>query len=149
MCNVCRVLIDNLNNNPIRNKFDQLKDIVPKYINILILTETKLDETFLICQCLMDYLSQPYRFDRNKHGSEVMVYIWDIIPSKVLENHSCPNNIECLFIKLISENASGFFAERIIRCLKTMNILLIILIKSLTLTASTNRLFLSENSTQK
>ena len=57
MCNVCRVLIDNLNNNPIRNKFDQLKDIVPKYINILILTETKLDETFQISQCLMDYLS--------------------------------------------------------------------------------------------
>ena len=57
MRNVCRVLIDNLNNNPIRNKFDQLKDIVPKYINILILTETKLDETFQISQCLMDYLS--------------------------------------------------------------------------------------------
>ena len=30
-----------------------------------------------------------------------MVYIWDIIPNKVLENHSCPNNIECLFMKLM------------------------------------------------
>ena len=33
--------------NSIRNKFDQLKDTVLKYIDILILTETKLDETFL------------------------------------------------------------------------------------------------------
>ena len=29
------------------NKFDQLKDPVLKYIDILILTGTKLDETFL------------------------------------------------------------------------------------------------------
>ena len=45
--NVNRVLIGNLNMNSIRNKFDQLKDTVLKYIDILILTETKLDETFL------------------------------------------------------------------------------------------------------
>ena len=45
--NVNRGLIGNLNINSIRKKFDQLKDIVLKYIDILILTETKLDETFL------------------------------------------------------------------------------------------------------
>ena len=41
--NVNRVLIGNLNINSIRNKFDQLKDTVLKYTDILILTETKLD----------------------------------------------------------------------------------------------------------
>ena len=62
-----------------------------KYIGILILTETKLDETFLASQFLIDDFSKPYRFDKNKHGGGVMVYIWDTIPSKILEKHSCPN----------------------------------------------------------
>ena len=71
-----------------------------KYIEILILTETKLDETFLTSQFLMDGFSKPYRFDRNKYGGGVMIYIRYTIPSKILEKHSCPNNIECLFIEL-------------------------------------------------
>ena len=48
-----------------------------KYIEILILTETKLDETFLTSQFLMDGFSKPYRFDRNKYGGGVMIYIRD------------------------------------------------------------------------
>ena len=50
-----------------------------KYTDILILTETKLDDTFLIFQFLMDGF-------RNKHGEGVRVYIRDTIPSKILEN---------------------------------------------------------------
>ena len=136
---VNRVLIGNLNINSIRNKFDQLKDTVLKYIDILILTETKLDETFLTSQFLMDGFSKPYRFDRNKYGGGVMIYIRYTIPSKILEKHSCPNNIECLFIELNFRKCSGYFVERIIRHLKMMNIILIILIKPLTLTATTKR----------
>ena len=145
--NVNRVLIGNLNINSIRKKFDQLKDIVLKYIDILILTETKLDETFLTSQFLMDGFSKPYRFDRNKYGGGVMIYIRDTIPSKILEKHSCPNNIECLFIELNFRKCSGYFAERIIRHLKMMNIILIILIKPLTPTATTKRFCLLEIST--
>ena len=136
---VNRVLIGNLNINSIRNKFDQLKDTVLKYIDILILTETKLDETFLTSQFLMDGFSKPYRFDRNKYGGGVMIYIRDTIPSKILEKHSCPNNIECLFTELNFRKCSGYFVERIIRHPKLMNIILIILIKPLTLTATTKR----------
>ena len=55
-----------------------------KYIDILILTETKLDETFLISQFLMNGLSKSCRFDRNKYGGGVMIYIQDTIPSKIL-----------------------------------------------------------------
>ena len=74
--NVNKVLIGNLNIDSSRNKFDQLKDTVLKHIDVLISTETKL-ETFLIPQFLMDGVSKPYRFDRNKHGGGVMVYIRD------------------------------------------------------------------------
>ena len=101
-----------------------MKDTVLKYTDILILTtETKLDDTFLIFQFLVDGF-------RNKHGEGNRVYIRDTIPSKILEN-SRPNDIECLFIIFFSKNGSGSFVERIIRHIKMMSIL-IILIKPLT-----------------
>ena len=86
--NINRVLIGNLNINFIRNKFDQLKDTVLKYIDILILTETEPDEMFLISHFSMDGFSKPYRSDKNKHGEGVIVYIRDTIPNKILENGS-------------------------------------------------------------
>ena len=97
LCNVNRVLIGKLNINFMKNNLNQLRDTVLKYSDILILTEIKLNETFLISQFLMYDFSKPYRFDRNKHGGGVMVYLWDIILSKILEKHSCPNDIECLY----------------------------------------------------
>ena len=65
--NINKVLIGNSNINSIRNKLDQLKYTVLKYIDVLTLTETKLDETFLISQFLMDGFFKPNRCDRNKH----------------------------------------------------------------------------------
>ena len=60
-----KVIIGNLNINAIRNKFEQLKETV---LEILVVTETKLDETFLESLFLMDGFSKPYRLDRNKNG---------------------------------------------------------------------------------
>ena len=44
-----------------------------KHIDILILIETKLDETFLISQFLMDDFSKRYRFESNKYGGGLQV----------------------------------------------------------------------------
>ena len=41
------MIIADLNINSISNKFEQLKGTVLKYIDILVVTETKRDETFL------------------------------------------------------------------------------------------------------
>ena len=46
--NVNKVIIGNLNINSLRNKFDQLREIVLKYVDVLFITETKLDDTLLI-----------------------------------------------------------------------------------------------------
>ena len=48
----------------------------------------------------MDGFSKPYKFDRNRNGGGVMIYIRDTISCKILEKHSCPNDIECLFAEL-------------------------------------------------
>ena len=41
--NVNMVIIDKLDINSIRNKFEQLNETVLKYIDVLVVTETKLD----------------------------------------------------------------------------------------------------------
>ena len=47
LSNVNRVVIDNLNINSLpNNKFNQLKELVLKNVDILVLTETTLDDSF-------------------------------------------------------------------------------------------------------
>ena len=41
-----KVIIGNLNINSLPNKFDQFKETVLKYVDVLVLTETKLDDSF-------------------------------------------------------------------------------------------------------
>ena len=70
--NVNRLIIGNLNINSISNKFDQLKLFVQGKVDILIVTETKLDSTFPTSQFVIFGYSEPYRFDRNRNGRGVL-----------------------------------------------------------------------------
>ena len=54
-----------ININSIRNKFDQLKLSIAGNIDVLIVTEKKLDETFTTANFEIDGFSEPYRRDRN------------------------------------------------------------------------------------
>ena len=49
-----KIVIGNLNINSLPNKFGQLKDIVMQHIDVLVLTETKLDDTFPTAQFLVN-----------------------------------------------------------------------------------------------
>ena len=53
-----KIIIGNLNINSLPNKFEQLKDIVMQHIDILVLTETKLDDTFPTAQFLVNGFSE-------------------------------------------------------------------------------------------
>ena len=41
--NINKVIIDNININSLPNKFDQLKELVMKHIDVFVITERKLD----------------------------------------------------------------------------------------------------------
>ena len=60
-----KIIIGNLIINSLSNKFEQLKDIVMQHIDILVLTETKLDDTFPTAQALVNGFSELHRLDRN------------------------------------------------------------------------------------
>ena len=94
------LILANLNINSIRNKFDLLKDLIKDNIDILILTETKLDESFSESQFLIQGYSKPFRLDRNANGGGVMVYVREDIPSKLLNKHKFNPDIEGMFIEI-------------------------------------------------
>ena len=66
--NVNKKIIGQININSISSKFNQLKELVLKRIDILVVSETKLDEIFPSSQFHMDGFSLPYRLDRNRNA---------------------------------------------------------------------------------
>ena len=58
--NINRVIIGNLNISSLPNKFDQLRETVLKHIDILIITETKLNDTFPNAQFSIEGFSPPF-----------------------------------------------------------------------------------------
>ena len=55
-----RIIIGHLNINSIRNKFDQLKHLIKDTMNILLISETKLNNSFPEKQFFIDGFSRPY-----------------------------------------------------------------------------------------
>ena len=97
---VKNVIVGHLNINTLANKFDDLSVIIKDRLDILILSETKLDHTFPEGQFNIDGFSKPYRLDRNNHGGGVMIYVRKDIPSKELKQHTFSKNMEALFIEI-------------------------------------------------
>ena len=92
--------LGNLNINSLPIKFNQLKELAIKYVDILVLAETKLHNSFPNLQFLVDGFSEPFRIDRNRSGGGVMIYVRKTIPSKLLTKPFFPNYIEGLFVEL-------------------------------------------------
>ena len=60
------LIIAHLNINSLRNKFDQLKILVQDKIHILVVTESKPDDTFPDSQFHIPGYNVPFRKDMNK-----------------------------------------------------------------------------------
>ena len=112
LSNVNRVIIGNLNPNSVTNKFDQLTEIVLKCVDILVITKTKLDDTFSNAQFLVPGFSKPFRLDRNRKGGRVMIYVRQNIPRKLLTKHVCPSDIKCIFLELNFRKCKWFLVGR-------------------------------------
>ena len=54
-------------------------------INTLMISETKLDKTFSAAQFLLQGFCMPHRFDGNRNGGGIMLYITEDIPSRLIE----------------------------------------------------------------
>ena len=69
------IIITHLNINSIRSKFEMLKEVVGNKINILLISETKLDDTFSLNQFILEGFTRPHRLDRTTHGRGLMFFV--------------------------------------------------------------------------
>ena len=89
-----------ININSVKSKFDQLKVVIGKNLDVLVLIETKIDSTFPTSQFEINGFSKQYKLDRNINGGGILIYIGEGIPSKLLTKHKLPYDIEGIFIEL-------------------------------------------------
>ena len=68
-------------------------------VNVLMVTETKVDKSFQTSQFGIHGFTSPYRFDRTEDGGGMLLYIWEDIPSKLLNISCIGSDIECLGIE--------------------------------------------------
>ena len=86
-----------LNIDLIVGKLDKLKVFIVNNIDILVLTETKMDSSFPNAEFRIDGFSAPFRFDRNRFGDGVLIYVREDINCKQLTKHILPDEIEGIF----------------------------------------------------
>ena len=84
------MIIGQLNINSLTNKFKSLVQQVTGNIDVLMVSETKLDNSFPVSQFLIDGYTPPFRLDRDNNGGGIMLFVREDIPRKLLpvENHS-------------------------------------------------------------
>ena len=93
--NLNKLIIAHLNINSLRNKLEFLNEQIQDDIDILMISETKIDGRFSIGQFL-NGCSTPFRLDSNAHGGGVLLYVWEDIPSNFLLVQE--NLIESFFV---------------------------------------------------
>ena len=79
--NVNRLIIGQLNINSLRNKFEYLKAVILGNIDILILSETKLDDSYPTSQLIINGFKKPVRYERNSCGGGILFYVRSDTPS--------------------------------------------------------------------
>ena len=89
-----KLIFGHLNIDSLRNKFDLLCEQVKGSIDILMILETKLDDSFPPGQFLIESFHSPFRFDVNKNGGGILLYVRKDIPAKVL-SHDFPTAESC------------------------------------------------------
>ena len=73
-------------------------DQIKGNVDILVISETKLDASFSVGQFKIPGFKTPFRRDRNKHGGGIMVFVREGISSKLISNETLC--IEGMFIEL-------------------------------------------------
>ena len=95
-----RPIIGQLNNNSIRNKFGFLCSEISPSLNLLLVSETKLDDSFPTAQLLMSGFCKPYRLVRCSNGGCLLFYIREDISSRLVTECKRPENVQCLFAEI-------------------------------------------------
>ena len=77
-------------------------------VDILLISETKIDASFPLNQFILKGYSTPFRADRNSQGGGLIMYVREDIPCKELKMSNIPGYFEAMFIELIIGRTKWF-----------------------------------------
>ena len=86
-----KIMLGHLNINSIPNKFTGIMDLVKENLDIFLISETKIDNSFPDAQFYCDSYSAPHRRDRALGGGSggLLMYVNENIPSHMLKRTLC------------------------------------------------------------
>ena len=94
--NSSRLIVAQLNINSLRNKFHFFSQMVKDNVDILLISETKIDSSFPTAQFNMNGFTT-YRRDRNINGGGIVLYVREDIPSSLLK---IDTSIKALYVEI-------------------------------------------------
>ena len=83
-----KLVFAHLNINPIRNTFKMLSDQIKGNIDVLLISEIKIDDSFPNGNFLIDGFSMPCRLDRNSNDGRLMLFVREDIPFGLAEGEA-------------------------------------------------------------
>ena len=102
--NLTRPIIGHININLLESKFEALESLIKATLDVLVVTETKIDESYPPSQFIIEGFGTPLRLNRNKHGGGVLVYIREHLPCKLIPFKNNSKDIEAIFFELTLRN---------------------------------------------
>ena len=100
--NFIKLTIAHSNINSLRNKFEFLISLIKDNIDILMISDTKLDQSFPTTQFMINGFSAPFRLDRNDKGGGVIIYIREDITLRLVSTES--SQVEGFFVEINLRN---------------------------------------------
>ena len=100
--NVNKLIIAHLNINSLRNNLEFLISLIKDNIDVLMISETKLAESFPTSQFMINGFSTPFRLDQNDKGGGIILYIRENIPSTLVSTES--SQVEGIFVEINLRN---------------------------------------------
>ena len=98
-----KLIFAHININSIRNKLEFLSTQVKGNLDVLMVSETKIDNSFTVGNFVIDGFSTPYRLDRDSNGGGIMLYVKEDFPSNLLATDE-KNHIESFYVELNLRN---------------------------------------------
>ena len=83
-----------------RSDLEMLTGVIGTKIDTLLVSETKLDDNFLLSQFIAESFTPPYRPNRSEYGGDLMLFIKKEISSKLLPNVNTFGNIDNIFVEI-------------------------------------------------
>ena len=71
-----------------------LQEVTGNNIDVLLISETKLDASFPSSQLILNGSTPPYRLDRTQHGGGIMLFVREDMPSNLLKADTSISGIE-------------------------------------------------------